>query len=584
MLTLKGPPFNDIGVSLDTIRRALRQLPIDRLNRLATRMTTAAAPARFSIDVRRLPWFRRLATDYAYAFDALAPFYAGNPAEPGAWREAIDRATAHPRPRPALAETLVAQQRRFGAPPAAVAAAARLADPRAVAVVTGQQAGLFGGPLFTLLKALTAVTRAAEVERRFQAPAVPVFWIEAEDHDWDEVASASVLDGDVEPRRVTLPSPPGAGTLPVARVALGDQAAAAIDGLAASLPQTEFTAVLLDALRAAYRPGASLPEGFARWMLHVLGERGLVVYDASDPAMKRLAAPVFAQEIRNAGRTSVLANQAGHDLATRGYHAQVEAGDDALALFLIDGARTPVRPDADGFVVGETRRSAADLLALVEATPWTFSPNVLLRPIVQDTIFPTVAYVAGPNELAYLGQLRGVYAGFGVPMPLMVPRASATLLDSASMKFLAKTGLMLESLGQRDEAALNRLLEQHLPAGVERAWQEADEHVSTRMQALIKAVPAIDPTLEGAARSALGRMKHDLDTLHAKLVQAAKRRDDTLRRQFAHTQALAFPGGDPQERAIGFVSFLNRYGPALVDRLLTELPWDDAGHHWVLTM
>ena len=190
---------------------------------------------------------------------------------------------------------------------------------------------------------------------------------------------------------------------------------------------------------------------------------------------------------------------------------------------------------------------------------------------------------AGPNELAYLGQLRGVYAHFGVPMPLMYPRATATIVDSAALRFLTKYQLPLEALQPQDEAALNELLEAQIPAVVEQSFEGASSAIESAMNDLVGAIPALDPTLEGAAKSTLGRMRHDLHTLHGKMIQAAKRRDETLRRQFMHARALAFPGGHAQERTIGFVSFLNQYGPALVDRLEQELPLD-LGRHWIVSI
>ncbi len=539
---------------------------------------------RLPVDVRRLPWIRRLAADYTHDFARLAPFFAGNPAEPAAWQAAIARAQQADRPRAAIAAALIDQQRRYGASAAAIAAAEQLREPRTVAVVTGQQAGLFGGPLYTLLKALTAIKLAAQVRDTYAVPAVPIFWIESEDHDWNEVAACWVLDGELVRRPVTLPSLPGADHAPVAAVRLDAAGEPAIETLREALQPTEFTAEVLHGLRASYGGDVTMSGAFARWMLRTLGEHGLVVHDASDAAMKPFVRGLFAREITEPGRTSALAADAGRQLVERGYHAQVApAGEDALALFHLDGTREPIHRVAGGLMVGTTPRSQDDLLAELAARPAAFSPNVLLRPIVQDTLFPTVAYVAGPNELAYLAQLRGVYDRFGVPMPLMAPRASATLLDSAAVRFLAKSGLAFETLERNDEAVLNRLLEQQLPASVEGAWQDAAAALAQRMEALVAAVPLVDPTLDGAARAALGRMKHDLDVLHEKIVHAAKRRDETLRRQFAHTRALAFPGGAPQERAIGFVYFLNRYGPALVERLLAELPLD-AGNHWILSI
>ena len=203
--------------------------------------------------------------------------------------------------------------------------------------------------------------------------------------------------------------------------------------------------------------------------------------------------------------------------------------------------------------------------------------------LVQDTLFPTVAYVGGPSELAYLGQLRGVYEHFGIPMPIVVPRSTATLLDSAATRFLQRYGLPLDAMQAQDESVLNRLLEAQLPPIVESSFQDAHDCVGLKMQALIEALPALDPTLEGAARSTMGKIEHELRTLHNKIIHAAKRRDETLRRQFVRTRSLTFPHGHLQERTLGFLYFLNRYGPALVDVIDRSLA-PDAGHHCLLTV
>ena len=168
-------------------------------------------------------------------------------------------------------------------------------------------------------------------------------------------------------------------------------------------------------------------------------------------------------------------------------------------------------------------------------------------------------------------------------MPLMYPRATATLLDSGALRFLTKYKLPLEALQAQDEAALNELLKTQIPPAVEESFSSASSAIEAQMARLMQVMPALDPTLEGAARSTLERMQRDLQTLHSKMIQAAKRRDETLRRQFIHARALAFPGGHAQERTIGFLSFLNQYRPALVERLDEELPLD-LGRHWVVTI
>ncbi|MBS1820128.1 MAG: bacillithiol biosynthesis cysteine-adding enzyme BshC [Acidobacteria bacterium] len=544
--------------------------------------TSGEAASRVAIDVRRFPWIRRLAADYAYDFRSVEPFFAGDPSERSAWAAAIARTQAHTRDRAGIASILGAQQARRGAPAAAVAAAARLADPRTVAIVTGQQAGLFGGPLFTLLKALTALKLARTVEQEHQVPAVAIFWIDAEDHDWDEVRGCTVYDAALAPHSVALPARP-ADHAPVATVTLDQHITAALDQIEQLMPPTEFRASVMADLRSAYVEGRGMADAFGRWMERVLGDRGLIVYDSSDPASKPIAGPVFVSELSKPGETAKLAAQAGAQLVSRGYHSQVHAHDDGLALFHLEGGRRAIRQQDGQFVVGEARFAQASLVDQATRTPSAFSPNVLLRPVVQDTLFPSICYVAGPNELAYLGQLRGVYDRFGVPMPLMYPRASATLLDSAAMRFLAKYGLPIEALQPQDESALNQLLESQIPPAVEASFSQASQAIDSSMQAIIDAIPALDPTLEGATRSTLGRMQHDLQNLHNKMIQAAKRRDETLRRQFMRTRALAFPDGHAQERTIGFVSFLNQYGPALVDRLEEELPLD-LGHHWIVTI
>jgi bacillithiol biosynthesis cysteine-adding enzyme BshC len=538
---------------------------------------------RIPVDVRRFPWIRRLAADYAYDFKSVAPFFSGDPADRRAWADAIARTQTHDRHRDEVAAVIARQQERRQSPPAARENGRLLANRNTVAIVTGQQAGLFGGPVFTLLKALTALKLADQVSRDHGVPAVAIFWIDGEDHDWEEVRSCTVFEHDLRPETVSLPARPGADPVPIATIPLDESILAALDQIEHVLPPTEFRPMLLGALRRAYTPGTGMADAFGRWIEHVLGDRGLIVYDSSDPASKPLASQIFARELSHPGQTVKLAALAGSDLTARGYHAQVNAHDDSLALFHLDGSRRAIRQHDHTFVVGERRYPPAQLLRQATEQPAVFSPSVLLRPVVQDTIFPTICYVAGPNELAYLGQLRRVYEHFGVPMPLMYPRATATIFDAAALRFLNKYNLPLEALQAQDEAALNGLLEAQIPQLIEESFSGATKAIESQMTRVIQTVPALDPTLEGAARSTLGRMQHDLETLHTKIIQAAKRRDETLRRQFIHARALAFPDGHPQERTIGFAWFLNQYGPALVERLDEELPLD-LGRHWIVTI
>ncbi|HXD74522.1 MAG TPA: bacillithiol biosynthesis cysteine-adding enzyme BshC [Vicinamibacterales bacterium] len=526
--------------------------------------------SRVAVDFRKLPGIKRLAGDYVFEFGKLAPFFSGDPTEKSAWAAAIARTQAHPRRPAELAAVIAGQQKRRGASGKTLAAAAKLADPNTVAIVTGQQAGLFGGPLYTVLKALTAIKLAEQVSRDHNVTVVPIFWIEAEDHDWDEVRSCTVLDAEMAPKTVGL-APRSGEPIPVAAITVDEQIASVLSDLEQALPATEFRDKLLADLRAAYAPGTGMAEAFGRVLERLLGEHGLVVYDASDPAAKPLLGDLFARELSTPGQTASLAAAAGSDLTARGYHAQVQPADQhGVSLFKLDGGRRQISQPA----------------ALIkEATdrPAGFSPGVLLRPIVQDTVLPTICYVAGPNELAYLGQLRQVYDRFGVPMPLMYSRATATILDSAAVRFLSKSGMPFEQLQVQDDSALNDLLKLQIPPDVDDALTAAGRAIEERMSRVIDTVPLLDPTLEGAARNTLGKIQKDLESLQGKTIQAAKKKNETLRRQFQRTRALAFPDGHPQERTIGVIWFLNQYGDAFVERLWQELPLD-MGTHWVVTI
>lgn len=546
--------------------------------------TPAASAGALAIDIRQLPWIRRLAADYAFAFPRLASFYAGDPADDAAWRDAIARVhAAPPRATPELAALIAAQQTARQAPAEALAAAAALADRRTVAVVTGQQAGLFGGPLYTLHKAITAIKLARHVSATHGIPTVPIFWIDAEDHDWEEVRACTVLDDEQQPHTVQLASLEGAGDRSIGRLMLDGQGRTAVEALQAALPATEFTPTLLAVLAEAYAPGRSMAAAFGRVLEHMLGRHGLVVYDASDPATKPLVADLFARALTTPGRASQLAADAGRALAAHGYHAQVDAAEDSAALFLMNGARESIRVLDGAAVVGDQRMAFADLAALARTSPERFSANVLLRPLVQDTIFPTICYVGGPAELAYFGQLKPVYEHFQVPMPLVVPRASASVVDPSTLRMLGRYDVPFADFQRQDELSLNQLLERQLPPAIETSFADAASAIGARLEAVTAAAAIVDTTLEGAAKSTLTKMQHDLQALHGKVVQAAKKKDETLRRQFRRTQAQLFPNGAPQEREVGAVWLLNRYGPAAVDRLVELLPFDH-GHHWLLAI
>jgi bacillithiol biosynthesis cysteine-adding enzyme BshC len=438
--------------------------------------------------------------------------------------------------------------------------------------------------MYTLFKAITAIQLAARVTAEHGVPAVPVLWVHSEDHDWDEVSVARVLDANLNVVSITAPAPPGAGAQPTGSLVLSDGTTQSVAGLERALAPTEFTAQLRALLERRYRPRDTMASAFAGLMDDLLGRHGLVVYDAADPAAKRLAADLFRQEVGEPGRTGRLAREGGARMAKLGHAPQVEPAEDALALFHLDGAgRRPIRRRADGFAIDDKPFTAQALAAEVAAHPERFSPNVLLRPVVQDHLFPAACYVAGPSELAYLAQLGGVYRAFGVEPSLVYARASATLIDAATGRFLERSGMPFEDLHARDDSALNHVLERQLPPDLDQAIERTAQAVGERAAQLRAVVASIDPTLTGTVETTETRIRETLTTLHGKIIQAVKRKDETLRRQFARARALTFPDGQPQERIVSVPFFLNRYGVGLTDRLLEVLPLDTS-KHWLIQL
>ena len=550
--------------------------------------SSTTTPLAYSIDYRRLSWTARLVRDYCHEYGRLDPFFVGSPSDPAVWAKSIQTRQSQPAAHSEIAAVVAAQLKSRGAPSAAVVSAERLADPKTVAIVAGQQAGLFGGPLFTLLKALTAVRLARRVSADHNVTAVPIFWVHGEDHDLDEISSCGVLSSNLELHTVTVPHESASGQ-PASELRLSDTITDVLRDLRELLPDTEFTGPLFEQLAAIYRPGTGMVEAFSRWLDTLFGAHGLIAFDGSDANAKSMVRALLDRELDHPGETSRLATAAGKNLTALGYHAQVTSGSDAVALFYLRNGREAIRLHraeqsvGPAFDIGTDVVPGDQLRTWLSERPEAFSPNVLLRPVFQDAIFPTVATVAGPSELAYLAQLSDVYRHFGVPMPIIYPRASATLVDQATMKFLNRYDVEFGMLQPQDDAVLNRLLATLLPDAVERTIGDTERAIEEHLAAVAAEVSAVDPTLTGVVETTKSRMDRDLKSLRNKIVQAAKRRDETLRRQYQRARSQAFPNGNPQERAVAIIYFLNRYGPHLVDRLLDDLSLE-VGQHRLLTV
>ena len=519
--------------------------------------------------------FSALYRDYCTRYEALSKYF------PGDWRRAAertnaaDRAVSLDRDRNALADALAAQQAAWGDSVEARDGVEALRAPDTVAVVTGQQVGLFTGPMYAALKAFSAVRLAAQLAEETGRRVVPVFWLGGEDHDVDEVSRVVVLRGN-RPAELRLPAPASAASGPVGRIRPGPEV---IDRLAELLPDTDFKEETLRMIREAYGAGATLSEGFARMLRGFFPE--LAIVDPDDAALKRLAAPLFAQEIEEAETSAALAREVSGELG-RAYHEQAFVRPANLFL-LENGRRIPLDLEGDLFSArGEDQRmTRAEVLEWLHRSPESFSPNVLLRPLMQDLLLPTALYVGGPGEIAYFAQCGPLYEWAGIPMPLIYPRAGATFLEPHVAKALDAYGLTVGDFAEDADRLFHRVVADAMQGTLDEAFDEAAGRLAGAVDPVRKLLREVDGTLDKAADAARKAMADELARLRAKTVRAEKKKQETVRARLEKARGNLYPNGALQERELSVLHFLNKYGPGFLDMLRATLDMDTSSHQVV---
>jgi len=436
-------------------------------------------------------------------------------------------------------------------------------------VTTGQQPGLFGGPLFTLYKALTAAALAERLEAELKRPVLPVFWIASEHHRWDDLRMAHAVDMGNELREVALPSRSGPD-LPVHRFTLGADTTEAVEAFLSLLPNTEFAGRWASLLREAYAPGRNPSQAFASVMTELLADSGVFLIEAHASCLKQRALPILLRELReSASRETGLAGVI-ETLAEGGFEPQVPLLEGATNLFFEspsgrerifrDGERLRLRGSEQGITCEEVE-------AAVREDPSLLSPNVLLRPVVEAALLPTLAYVGGPGEIAYLGQTAPVFAGHEVVRPVVHPRGAFVVLEARIEKVLRKFELEVEELSLPYHEVAGRLARDEMPEDVRRALEDLRGGVSRSSAALTRSVQAVDPTLKGAVGSFEGQVESLLADIERKIVQGLKRENEIALGQVEKAQTHLFPLGRPQERVLNPFSYLVRYDKAFLNEV-----------------
>jgi bacillithiol biosynthesis cysteine-adding enzyme BshC len=513
------------------------------------------------ISFNSIPHTTKLFSDYLSQSPEIRPFFPHSidPSHIASLARLVPHGTeTHRR----VADVLERQNRAWGASEATLRNLQRLRD-GAHAVVTGQQVGLFGGPLLSFLKVTSALALVQSIEQA-GAACVPVFWMASEDHDLAEVNRALLLTHDFRLAEFEAPveGVPGA---PVASIRFGKGFGDAVQHAAEVLGPSETT----DCLVESYRPGETFSNAFARFYARAFADHGLILLDPADTELHRIATPLFLDAIGRARELddALLARNAA--LRHAGYHEQVKVTDLSTPLFtLVEGGRVPVHRADGAFFIGKVRLSAEELWARITEHPENFNANVLLRPVLQDYWLPTLGYFGGPAEIAYFAQLGVVYEKLLGRVTPILPRLSATLLEPRIERLIEKYDVQLPELFHGECELRDCIAARSLPAQLKEDFLKGRFAVEEAMQKIAESLQSLDPTLVRAATKAANKMRYQVNRLERRAGLAELRRNQVISRHAAQIENSLYPEKTLQEREIAAVYFQAKYGPQLIDRLI----------------
>ena len=548
-----------------------------------------------TIPFDQIPQQTRLFLDYLRDPIALQRFYPESVRAHYEVSERREQVLAHHKTdRAAVCDALEQMNRSWGANEKALANIRLLREADCIAVVSGQQAGLFTGPLYTIYKALSAV-KLAECMTQRGIKSVPVFWIATEDHDFPEVAKAEIINRDCALSNVIVPAEVHPDGLPVGRVVLDESIKATVQSLLEGLPKTEFSDDFEKLLRDAYQPGRKFGDAFAQVMTALVGKKGLILLDPLDPQLKKVAAPLYAKAARRAHEIAIAIVNRSRELEAAGYHAQVAPSENSFPLFWHDdkGARhaltrtdngkyqaksaaqkpDPGSPDGQpgwggggqGGLDSDREFTAEELAEWALRDPNRFSPNVTLRAVVQDFLLPTVAYYGGAAEIAYFAQTAEVYRILDRPVTPILHRASMTLVERHTWRSLERYGIRLVDFFAGLDHVLGRVVKEYLGKETSEAFDHTTRSFNGELDDLQEQLRRVDPTLAEALDKGRRKINYQIDGLRTRFNRAQVGRDEAVHRQIERAFDLLYPGKTLQERRINITSLLARHGRYAVD-------------------
>ncbi len=526
--------------------------------------------------------FSRLFVDYIDNYSLVKDFFIGDFRDKKLWQSQINAVSHREIDRSSLAQVLLNQNRDYQCGIKTLANIDLLLSDNTVAIVTGQQVGLFTGPLYTLYKILTTLKLTEQLSQQYpEYNFVPIFWLEGEDHDIEEVSSFSFLNASNELQELRYPSEDktsGNNLGAVGGVHLSESIGMLFRNLHQALLPTEYSPKVFELFETAYQKGMTFSRAFIHLVNVLLEDSGLVFFDPHNPDTKKILKPIFEQELNNISHTCRLVITQS-EILEKQYQAQVKPR--AVNLFLFhNGGRYAIEPHENGFSLKGTRRtfSKEEMLGFLNTDPNLFSPNVVLRPICQDYLFPTLAYVAGPSEVAYFAQFKLLYENFNIPEPIIYPRCSATIVEEKIQKIINKYSLQPKDFFTDIEVLKERISASISDFKVEELFSNTFGTVSESLTSLKDGLESIDPTLVPAMENTLVRMQGALNGLKEKTLAAQVRQHEISFRQLDKVSISLFPNSNLQEREMNIIYYLNKYGLELLRWLRSELVLDKFMH------
>lgn len=535
-----------------------------------------------TLDFTSVPGFSPLFTDFIAAKPEVLARFPGN-ALHGVLPSMVERRLQRQYNRPMLVECIRDTMRGVEWHSLQQQNVERLLHNDTSVVVTGQQAGLFGGPLYTLLKAQSAVAMARTVAQAGTGSAcVPVFWVEDNDHDFVEIAQALVLDRSYTAHHSVVQEAASDERKPVGSRVWRDTEAV-VEALAEVLQHTEYTDGLVEGVRRAFASGQSITDSFVALMNTVLAPTGILFISAYTLQQRGAFADVMRRELAQPGDTRAVVEQATKHLVEAGYHGQAQPLV-CNCMLVVDGKRQRIEQHGDGFRAGEQLFSLDELQRIAEETPELLSPTVLTRPLAQDAVLPTAAYIAGPGEIAYAAQLKELYEKFDSIQPAFCARHSATLIEKKFGDFLVQRGFAPVQLFQPYEPVEKAFVALLEDSALVAAFAAAGQHLQELYAGLEGVVQAVDGTLVPSVGRALAMSEQQLEQLQGKATKARKRQEESALAKLRNIHSSVFPEHALQERTLSWLYFANKWGIDSMRSIVETLAEQPATQHYVYTV